>query len=169
MAAAVGSSSPAASQAAPRESPQSQPQKSMKLSALRLPELQSSSSKNATDGFDADIAALLKEASANFAPMQLPEAATPVFPLLQEVVPSESSQTVGVASSSSAVSSSRIKANKGTKYCEEGDAQSDNTSDASTSLCQSTVRPTLDRRGSSSMWWLPSNSSVLSFASCMAA
>ena len=77
-------------------------------------------------------------------------------------------QASGVASSPLPASSSTVK--EGTEADAETCPESDDGSESSTVMCDRCIRhEVLDCRAGSSMWRLPSDSALLSFASCMAA
>lgn len=121
------------------------------------------------DDFGANTDTIMEATSVSAAAMQLPLAMRPSFPSVHNLQPSDSPQSSGVASSRTDVSFPGVKIENCPSPADDGGAVSDNESDASTAPSQSTARTTLDRSGGSSIWWLPSNAALLSFASCMAA
>lgn len=149
------------------------------LAAMRLlsvappaqtsPDLHSASSSGAAHEVDAAIAALLDEDSAPAAGPQRPPAASTALSPPRESATAASSQSSGATSSPLAVFSKDLEMKEGAEAYAETESDGD-ASVTSTIMCESSSgREVLGRSCGSSMWRLPSDAALLTFASCMAA
>lgn len=145
-------------------------QLSVALPPLFPPELLYAPSVEAAHEVDAAIAAMLDmESGSSVAPQLAANAVLAASPKWEFVVPA-SPQSSAIASSPLAPSSTAAGTKEGVAALAEAGAESDDGSEASTVVCGSRIgHEALGCRANSSMWRLPSDGALLSFASCMAA